>query len=331
MTQAKTVITETGLKKMWSQFKKISSLTFKKIIDPFYAGGAAELAFFLILSFVPTTILLAQMLNVFTLSMDAIRNLLTEYFRDDVVKVLLPLLDYHPSNTFSVILFVLALWAGSKALFSLMRMSNYAYRGGSGYRNPVLAYVRERLRALTTIVVILLTIVFALYILVFGEVIVKGAMKYLNDFLGKDYGYSDVWYTVRWIIAFVLYLLMVIVVNYMLPHRKGNYGRLITKGFFRSLRNIIGAWLVNSRAMLRMIFPGSLFSAIGMLIATWFYSFYMNWVASKSSNFNILYGSLSSIVLLLLWFYVLAFVLIIGIQLNGAIVQSRELHTENDV
>jgi len=308
---------------MWKRFKKISALTFAKIIDPFYAGGAAELAFFLILSFVPTTILLAQLLNLFTLSMNAITNLLMEYFNDDVVKVVLPLLAYHPSNTFSVLLFILALWAGSKALFSLMRMSNYAYRGSSGYRNPVFGYIRERLRALTTIVVILLTIVFALYILVFGEVIIKGVVKYLNDFLGVDYKYSSVWYTVRWIIAFVLYFFMIIVINYMLPHRSLSYGRMLTKGFFRSLKNIIGAWLTNSRAMLRMIFPGSLFSAVGMLVVTWLYSFYMDWVSGGSSNFNILYGSLSSIVVLLLWFYVITFVLIIGIQLNGAIAESK--------
>ncbi|MDR1068689.1 MAG: YihY/virulence factor BrkB family protein [Clostridiales Family XIII bacterium] len=309
---------------LWKRLKTISSLTFAKIMDPFYAGGAAEIAFFLILSFVPTTILLAQFLNVFTLSMNAIRELIKEYFQEDVQNVLLPLLNYHPSNTFSILLFILALWAGSKALFSLMRMSNYAYRGGSGYRNPVLGYIRERIRALTTVILILLTIVFALYILVFGEVIVQGVLKYLNDFLEMDYSYSSVWYTVRWIIAFVLYLLMVIIINYMLPHRKGNYSRMLTKGFFRSLRNIVAAWLRNSRETMRMIFPGSLFSAIGMLIATWLYSFYMDWVSSKASNFNILYGSLSSIVVLLLWFYVLAFVLIIGIQLNGAIAQSKD-------
>jgi membrane protein len=155
-------------------------------------------------------------------------------------------------------------------------------------------------------------------------VIVEGVTVYLNDFLGMQYSYSDVWYTVRWAIAFLLYLFMVIVVNYMLPHRKGTYARMLTKGFFRSLKNIIGAWAVNMRATLKMIFPGSLFSAIGMLIATWFYSFYMKWVTSRESNFNILYGGLSSIVLLLIWFYVLAFVLIIGIQLNSAITQSRE-------
>ncbi|MDR2609961.1 MAG: YihY/virulence factor BrkB family protein [Clostridiales Family XIII bacterium] len=309
---------------MFKRLKTICALTFAKIIDPFYAGSAAELAFFLILSFVPTTILLAQFLHVFTLSMDAIRGVLEEYLQDDVMSVVMPLFDSQSSNAFSIILFILALWAGSKALFSLMRMSNYAYRGGSGYRNPILGYLRERIRALTTIIIVLLTIVFALYVLVFGEVIVKAVMTYLNDFLGKDYAYSDVWYTVRWIIAFLLYLFMVIVINYMLPHRKGNYGRMLTKGFFRSVKNILGAWFVNMRAMLRMIFPGSLFSAIGMLVATWLYSFYIRWVTSEASNFNLLYGSLGSIVLLLIWFYVLAFVLIIGIQLNGAIAQSRE-------
>jgi membrane protein len=297
-------------------------LTAKKIIDPFYAGGAAEVAFFLLLSLVPTTILLAQLLHLFTMSMDAITGLISEYLREDVSGVIAPLIRYNPSGACCVILLILALWAGSKALFSLMRMSNYAYQGGPGYNNPLLGYIRERIRAITTIILVLLTLVFALNILVFGEVIVRVVLRYLNDFLEQEYVFSRVWYTVRWIIAFGLYFFMVLAIYYMLPNRRSDFSRHIVKGLGKTLRNILRAWWDNSRTIFRMILPGSVFASLGMLLATWLYSYYMRYVASY--NFNILYGSLSSIVLLLIWFYVLSFILIIGIQLNAAWAENKE-------
>ncbi|MDR1027788.1 MAG: YihY/virulence factor BrkB family protein [Clostridiales Family XIII bacterium] len=301
---------------------RVLVLTIKKVLDPFYAGGAAEVAFFLLLSLVPTSILLAQLLHLFTLSMDVIEELLSEYLREDIIDAFTPLLRYAPSKTFSVILFILALWAGSKALFSLMRMANYAYKGGTGYRNPLLGYARERVRAIITIVLVLVTLIFALYILVFGEVIVRMVLKYLNSFLGLDYTFSEVWYTIRWIIAFAMYFFMVSAVYYMLPNRRSALSRHIAPGVWRTLRNIVGAWWRNSKDMLRMILPGSVFASLGMLLATRLYAYYIRYAASY--NFNILYGGLSSAVLLLVWFYVLAFVLILGIQLNAAWAESKE-------
>jgi membrane protein len=72
----------------------------------------------------------------------------------------------------------------------------------------------------------------------------------------------------------------------------------------------------------RSIIPGAIFAAVGMLIATWLYAFYIK-LSSAGQNFNILYGGLASVVLLLVWFYVIAFVLIIGIQFNAAWAESR--------
>lgn len=305
------------------RIKEILLLTVKKVFDPFYAGGAAEVAFFLLLSLVPASILLAQLTNVFTLSMDAIKGILTEYLPDNVVNVILPLLNYSPSGTFGVFLFVLALWAGSRALFSLMRISNYAYKSQRKSRNPVISYMRERARALFTIVAILVTLIFALYILIFGEVLVKLVFSYVNDFLGGTYSFSDLWYTIRWIVAFLLYLFTVLAIYYTLPTKNPEISRMFVKGVWKTIWNIFSGWWKSCRATIDMIMPGSIFAAIGMLIATLLYSLYMRYISSMSHNFNILYGGLSSVVMLLIWFYVIAFVLILGIQFNASLLENK--------
>jgi membrane protein len=298
-------------------------------MDPFYAGGAAEVAFFLILSFVPTTILLAQLFHLFSMSMTALTEVVSKYVENDVMKIIAPLLEYSPSHALSIVLIVLALWAGSRALFSLMRMSNYAYKGGSGYKNPVFGYIRERGRALITILLVLLTFVLTLNTLVYGEVIVKLILRYLNDFLGENYTFSDAWYTARWVIALVLYLFMVMAIYYMLPNRKSTFSKHLSESFFKTVKNVFFDWVRRSKGVFKMILPGSIFASIGMLIATWLYSFYIKYVAMKS-NFDILYGGLSTVALLLLWFYVLAYILIIGIQLNAAWAELRKRKGEGN-
>ncbi|MDR3072180.1 MAG: YihY/virulence factor BrkB family protein [Clostridiales Family XIII bacterium] len=305
--------------------KNILKLTVKKVLDPFYVGRAAEVAFFLILSFVPTMFLLAQIFDLFTMSMTAIEDALGKYANNDLVDILLPLLQHTPSHAVNIFLFILSLWAGSRALFSLMRMANYAYKGGSGYKNPVFGYIRERLRALVTILLILLTLVFALNVLVYGEVILRAIIRYINNVLEQDFTFSSLWYTMRWIIAFGLYLFMVISIYYLLPNRESMFSRLIAPTFWKTVKNIFINWVKRGRAVLRLIFPGSLFAAIGMVIVTGLYSFYIRWIAGKE-NFNILYGGLSSVVVLLLWFYLLAFILIIGIQLNAAWAEIKKEH-----
>jgi membrane protein len=302
--------------------KRLLFLTAKKVFDPFYAGGAAEVAFFLLLSMVPTTILFARIAGVFTISMDAIRDLLAKYIQADVLGAILPLLDYNPSNAFSVLLILLALWSGSKALVSLMRMSSYATGSMANNKNPVVEWLKRRGRAIFTTVVTVIALIFGLYVLVFGEVIVRVVMKYLNDFLGLSYSLSQFWYTLRWIVAFLLYLGTVIAVYFMLPNRDIPISRQIVPGFFNTLRNIITSRARHNRAIVRMIIPGAIFAAVGMLIATWLYAIYIRF-SSASANFNILYGGMTSVVLLLVWFYVIAFVLIIGIQFNAAWSESR--------
>ena len=52
----------------------------------------------------------------------------------------------------------------------------------------------------------------------------------------------------------------------------------------------------------------------GILVVTWVYSFYI----THFSNYDLLYGSLATIVGLLMWFYFMGFVLVIGIVFNAA-------------
>ena len=60
------------------------------------------------------------------------------------------------------------------------------------------------------------------------------------------------------------------------------------------------------------LIPGSIFASVGMLVVTVVYSAYTTLAVSN----DVLYGSLSSIVALMMWFYFISWVLCLGLLVN---------------
>ncbi|MBR0597432.1 YihY/virulence factor BrkB family protein [Clostridiales bacterium BAD-6] len=263
------------------RFRRMIFMIIKRMSEPYYQGVAAELAFFFLMSLVPIAIILGELLGVFSISMSVIHELLSEYVSPEIAKSLSTYLSYTPSGTISVLFILFSLWAASKAQFSMMRISNYSFTGHPSGRG----YFRERFRAIKTIVFTLFTLVFSLLILVYGELIIKVFSAYVTDFLGLTFSFDEAWYLLRWPFAMALYFFMVSYNYYVLP---------------------------TERIPFKKILPGSILASGGMLLATWIYSYY----ASVFANYDLLYGSLAAIVALLFWFYILGYILVIGIQVN---------------
>lgn len=257
-------------------------MVIKRMSDPYFQGVAAELAFFFLLSMVPIAIILGELMGVFSISMGVIRNLLSQYVSPDIYENISRYLTYTPSGAISAAFIVFALWAASKAQYSMMRISNYSFTGHpSGGRS----WFQERLRAIKTILITLFTLAFSLLIMVYGEILINIFTAYVNRFLNLNFTFDDIWFVLRWPMAMALYFLMISYNYYVLP---------------------------SERIRFRKILPGSIVASVGMLLATWIYSYY----ASVFANYDLLYGSLAAIVALLFWFYILGYILVIGIQVN---------------
>ena len=55
-----------------------------------------------------------------------------------------------------------------------------------------------------------------------------------------------------------------------------------------------------------------MFTTISWLVVTMIFSYYINNIA----NYNLIYGSLANVVILLFWLYILAYIFVIGLFLN---------------
>jgi membrane protein len=295
--------------------KTITEGTLKRISGPSFAGGAAELTFWLLLSIMPATILLAQLLQLFTITMDAVNNVLGMYFTEEVYHLFSPLIQYNPRGGVTIFLVLMALWAGSSAVFTLMRITNQAYGVIPAAEDQIVIVITERLRAILMTLLILLTFIFTFYVVIFGELIVNMVLSYNSVFLGREYTFSDVWLAVRWLIAFGLFFLMTFSIYTILPRSVSGKKKPVSSNKRTNFKRALRHWTKKYRLESKRALPGSLFSAVAMLIATWIYTLLFRNI--DLTNFNILYGGLSSVVVLLFWFYIISFIVIIGIQINA--------------
>ncbi len=267
---------------MKDRFFKMVSLGIKQFSDPYYQGFAAQLSFYFLLSIVPILLLISQVLTmVFKHDLEDAVGWLIDYFGNSpITKEIegLVLGSGSGSGAMSIVFIFVAIWAASRAQFSLIRITNFTFSEGQSTGK---GFIRDRIRAMKTMAIILILIIFAIVVLMYGNVILKLALK----IFGKEAAAGQIWLILRWPIAIVLYFFMISYIYYVLPSEKKKYKEII---------------------------PGSIFAAIGLLLVTALYSNYVATVA----NYNVLYGSLATIVALLFWFYFLAWVLCLGVLFN---------------
>ena len=246
--------------------------------DPYYQGVAAQLAFFMFLSILPTFILLSQVLGFFSLSLSSIEQWVDINVTGAGADTLRRMLNYSPSGINSFFLAVTALWAASRVQFAMIRVTNYTLTDGVTTGE---GYVKDRLRSLKTILMTIFTVAFSLIVVVYGPII-------LNLVLGKVLGAKiteAAWMALRWPLAAALYFLMISYNYYVLPSIRVRY---------------------------RDIVPGSVFASVGFLAVTFVYNIY----TARSVNYDILYGSFSNIVVLMFWFWFIAWVMCLGVTIN---------------
>lgn len=72
----------------------------------------------------------------------------------------------------------------------------------------------------------------------------------------------------------------------------------------------------------RWVIPGALLATILWLIASWGFSFYV----SNFGSYGEVYGSISAVVVLLLWLFITSFIILLGAELNSEIEKYARIH-----
>lgn len=266
-----------------NDLKRIGISVFKSMSDPFFAGIAAELAFFFLLSIIPTVMLLGILSGFFSVSLNYIIEFVNIYTPKEFASLVKPYLEPSSVKNLSIVFFVFTLWLASRGFFVVIRISNYAY----GIKVEGRFNIAERFKAMKITLLFLFMIIFGLLIVIYGRLIGEFITRHSLSILGSNIVIGNILYLIRWPIAFAIFYWIMIYIYSRAPNMDLSY---------------------------KKVRPGALFSTAGILISSLVFSFY----AANFANYDILYGSLASVISLLLWFYLIGFVIVLGIHINIA-------------
>jgi membrane protein len=184
---------------------------------------------------------------------------------------------------------LLALWAASTGMRSVMNALNVAY----DVEETRPAWKRYPLSILYTIGLVAVVIAAAVFRLI-GP---WAAQRFANQ-LGLTTAVATLWTWLRWPVVVLLLLLVVSLIYYLGPN--------ISQPF-------------------RYVTPGSLSAVIVWIIASIGFSIYVE----NFGNYGATYGSLGGMVVLLLYFFVSAAVLLFGAEVNAVIHPAHGPRSEN--
>ena len=257
----------------WKRALKIGFHLWRQFDDQYYAGFAAQIAYFFFMASVPMLIVLTQVLGIFDVSMDFIKDWLEMHLSTEMGSFLQSLFSASSTALSSFFMIILALWASSSLAFSLSRLTTYTLSYGR-YR---FSFFTERLKSIPIAAFSILAVAITVVGYVYGDLIARRILQntYIEGLISG----------LRTPVLAVMFFIVILANYYLLPR---------------------------IRVPVSAVLPGALFATLGILIVTWLYSLYI----SRATNYNVLYGAFSNIVAMMLWFYLISWVLCIGMMFN---------------
>lgn len=237
-----------------------------------------NLAFSFFLALIPLLTLIFFVLTQFNLPIDIIQNFLEETFPSGVVELIQPIFTDQITLS-SVITLIIGLIVASNGCQAIILASNTIFE----VKNA--PYIKRVIKAIILTLCIVLLFAFVVIVPLFGRSILA-LIGTFTDFLSKHDKLVNTIYVILQVPVSLLFVYFFIKLVYTIAPDDNIPSKYMTKG--------------------------ALFTTIGWLLLTNFFSYYINNIA----NYNLLYGNLANIVILLMWFYCLAYIFVLGLYLN---------------
>lgn len=240
---------------------------------------SAQASFFLILSIFPLIMLILTIVGMTDLPQDLLSSAGNQFLPGTIEPLFQQILKEMTNRSSGTVLSVSALtaaWSASKGILSIQRGLQSVHHIKSN-RN----YFIQRFISLFYTIILVVIVVLTLAILVFGN--------QLYHLTGEK---SPVLYNILGLIfqnralIFLCILTLFFLMLYATTH---------THGF-----------------TLGDLFPGALFSASGWMLFSYIFSIYID----NFNNLSYMYGSLTTVVILMLWLYFCMYIVFIGAEFN---------------
>ena len=240
--------------------------------------------YYLFMALVPVTMILCCLLRYTPFDQEIILTYVNEYFSASLATVVRRIVNavYASSGTTLTISILLTAFSASAAMRALMNGMDAAYR----YKRAG-GVLKFYARALLALVMLLLAVLLALGVMVYGGRILELIQTYLPQYDFLDHILS----AARFLVVMVILAAFFAVLYTFMPSRRGK--------FFQQI-------------------PGALFAAAAWVV----FSMAFSWYVGVSNKFGA-YGFLGTIMLTMLWLNYIFFFLLVGGYINSKVIEYR--------
>lgn len=271
---------ETNIKK--SFFKFIIYFIVKIKNDDIFAL-AAQLAYYLILSFFPFLIFLLTLIGFSNLDsmevLGALRAMLPTSAFELIYNVIIEVIEKQNTGLLGASL-LLVVWSASSAFRAVIKGINKAYG-----LNENRSFIKRAFIAIICTFSLAFVILLTLILLVFGGLI----GNLIASYLPHPIIVYRIWNFLRYILVIFIMILI-----------------------FASIYR----YTPSKRLKWKEVFPGAIACTVGWLVVSLGFSFYIN----NFSNYSKIYGGLGAVIILITWLYLTSIILITGGEINSIIV-----------
>ena len=251
--------------------------------------NAAALAYYLLFAIFPLLIFASNLLGLLKLDVYAITQTLSNFLPKDIVGLIESYLDYISHTSGHLLLWfslVFSIWFPMRAVKGLMDDVRLAHHLSKPPNS-----LKYRLRQLIYTVVFLVVIILTLALSTLGEHVLGYIGRLLPEYTPRISGFiPDFWQYLRFI---PMALLM-----------------------FAAL-GALYALSMDKRPPIIQILPGIIAALISWMVVSIGFSFYVE----NFAHYSLIYGTMGAMIVLLMWLYMTALVLILGAEFNAALAE----------
>ena len=265
------------MKRIKDIYQKIMNITADIAAD--HVGAyAAQSAYFFMLCLIPIILLLITMVQYTPVTKADVMTAVIQVFPASVENLITSIVNqvYNQSMGIIPVTIIVAMWSAGKGVLAMASGLNCIYSCRET-RNYIVLRIRSTVYTLLFIVVIILLLVLS----VFGNT--------LNLFIARHIPFlkriADWLIETRAVITPTVLVIFSLMLYKFLPNRRGRF---------------------------RDQLPGAMFAAVGWMVISWVFSIYLD----VFRGFSSMYGSLTTIVLIMLWMYFCMYCILLGAEMN---------------
>ncbi|SIS87540.1 YihY/virulence factor BrkB family protein [Salimicrobium salexigens] len=275
---------------MFDKIKKFG----KELVEEFQKDDvpvlASSQAYYYLLAIFPMLILMLSLLPYFSIDSERIMGFISsnvpggtaEMLRENIVSVV-----DKPSGGLLTIGILGTLWSASNGVNAFIKAANIAYNV-----EETRSFIKVRLISIGLTLGMILAIVVAIMLPVFGDVIIT----FVTDLLRLPDSTVILFQILRWAISIIVMAGVLMALYHIAP---------------------------NEKIPFKSIIPGALTTAVLWQVISLLFSFYI----SNFGNYSATYGSLGGIIILMLWFFLTGIILMVGAEIN--VITSRHRQSKH--